>query len=66
MSDKDTAFYLKELRSEECVCGRPKKCGRSFCYKCYASLPGHMKKALYNHIMAGYGEAYDEAVKWLE
>jgi len=65
MPDKDTQFYIKELRSEECFCGRAKKSGMSFCYKCYKSLPKDMQKALYLSIWQGYGLEYDKAVEWL-
>jgi len=64
--DKDQLWYLKELRSNECYCGKSKEIGRSFCYPCYKKLPKHMKNALYNRIGYGYEEAYDDAVNFFE
>jgi hypothetical protein len=61
----DTKFYIKELMSDECQCGRLKQHRRSFCYKCYTSLPKHMQRDLYQRMGDGYEEAYDEAVHWL-
>lgn len=66
MKNSDIQFYIKELQSEECACGEPKKRGQSFCHKCFKSLPAEMQKALYQNIWEGYGEAYDKAVVWLE
>lgn len=64
--DKDKEFYIKELMSDECACGRPKRPGHSFCYRCYRSLPGHMQHDLFQIVGNGYEEAYEAAVKWLE
>lgn len=66
MENSDLQFYLKELQSEECACGETKKRGKSFCIKCFKSLPREMQQALYQSIYEGYGEAYDKAVVWLE
>jgi len=65
MRNKEIQFYIKELRSEQCQCGRPKKPGRSFCYWCYSSLPREMQRDLYQSIGDGYEAAYEEAVAWL-
>jgi len=65
VNPKDRKFYYDELMGEECQCGRPKRKRRSFCYKCYSSLPHHMQRDLYQLIGQGYEEAYDEAVRWL-
>ena len=62
---KDILFYLAELKSEECACGRWKKSGFAFCYQDYKSLPYAMQKALYQRFHDGYQEAYEEAYKWL-
>ena len=62
---KERKFYFDELKSDGCHCGRPKKSGHSFCFKCYRSLPGHMQTDLYQRIGDGYEEAYDAAVNWL-
>jgi hypothetical protein len=63
--EKDTLFYVAELKSEECACSRAKKSGFSFCYKCYEQLPFDMKKALYRQVGNGYEAAYEAAYKWL-
>ena len=59
------SFYLKELRSNECFCGKSKKRGYSFCTGDYLALPGDIQRALYKRIGEGYEQAYEEAVKWL-
>ena len=66
MKASDIKFYLDELQSEECACGEPKKRGKSFCYRCYTSLPGTMQRDLWLKIRNGYEEAYDNALTWLE
>lgn len=64
MSDKK--FYLSELKSEECQCGKAKKSGKSFCYHCFKNLPDDFQKDLYLPIGGGYEEAYENSVKFLE
>jgi len=59
-------FYYDELMSDDCACGMPKKSGRSFCYKCYISLPKDMRRDLWLRIGDGYEAAYEAAVKYLE
>lgn len=59
-------FYFNDILSNECACGAYKKPQRSFCYKCFKSLPVEMQKALYKHMGEGYEEARDEAGRWLE
>jgi len=61
----DIKFYIKELNSDECQCGKPKKPGRSLCYKCYSSLPRDMQRDLYRSMWDGYGEALDAAIHYL-
>jgi len=61
----DIKFYISELRSDECQCGGFKMPGRSFCYKCYTSLPRDMRRDLYQKMWDGYEEAYDAAVHYL-
>jgi len=65
MKVSDKKFYWQELQSDECLCGRYKKPGRSFCYRCYHELPEDMRRALYQRIGNGYEEALDDAVKYL-
>ena len=64
--ERDTKWYLKEFKSNECACGRSKKPRFSFCYQCYIELPDDMQKALYRKFMNGYEEAYDDAFGWLK
>ncbi len=61
----DRAFYIKELGSEECQCGKPKKRGFSFCYGCYFSLPKDTRRDLYQKLGEGYEAAYEAAVAFL-
>lgn len=65
-SRKDRAFYIQELRSEDCTCGRPKRPGFSFCYGCFQSLASSTRRDLYQKIGAGYEEAFEAAVQELE
>ena len=65
MPDRNKDFYFEELMSDGCACGRPKKSKYSFCYGCYMSLPGDMRRDLYQKIGDGYEEAYEAAIKWL-
>jgi hypothetical protein len=51
------------LRGTTCACGEAKLAGRSFCRKCYFSLPKAMRNALYQR--AGYVEAFRAALKLL-
>jgi hypothetical protein len=62
---KDQEFYISELRSEECQCGKTKKSKMSLCFQCYSSLPKEMQRDLYRPLGRGYEEAYDNAVKLL-
>lgn len=63
--NKDTQFYLDELKSEQCFCGLTKKRGFSFCYNDYTRLPRQMQTDLWQPMGDGYEEAYDKAVEWL-
>ena len=65
MPECDTKFYITELQSEECFCGKKKNAGNSFCCGCYKSLPRDMQKGLYLRMFQGYEENYDDAVAWL-
>jgi len=64
--NKDSIFYLQELRSDACACGKPKKPDYSFCYSCYMKLPFSMRQDLYQEIGNGYEAAYEAAIKWLD
>lgn len=59
-------FYLSELKSEECFCGKSKKSKFSFCFNCFRELPSDIRKRLYNKIGNGYEEAYDDAIVYLK
>jgi len=61
----DRLFYLKELSSNECQCGRHKSPRNSFCFHCYSDLPNHIQKELWQMLGDGYEEAYDAAVHYL-
>ena len=64
--NKDWAFYMKELRSNECACGATKKRGYVFCYKCFKNLPQEMQVDLYKKLGEGYEDAREEAGRYLE
>jgi hypothetical protein len=63
---KDFFFYVGELESEECFCGRNKQSGKALCFKCFRDLPFDMRNGLYQQIGNGFEAAYDAAVKYLE
>lgn len=63
--EHEQSFYLKELRSEGCMCGKTKKSAFSFCWTCYQKLPADMQKALYRKMGKGYEQAYDAANAFL-
>lgn len=56
---------LRDLGSEECYCGGPKKPKSSFCPKCYYALPSTTRHALYKTMSDGYAEIYDRAKEYL-
>jgi hypothetical protein len=57
---------MSELFGLDCApCGGVKEPKRTFCRKCYYSLPPRLRKALYARVGAGYAEAYDEARAFL-
>lgn len=65
-AERDRAWYAKEIRSNECACGDPKKPGHVFCFKCFKSLPPEMQADLYLQMGDGYEEAREEAGRYLE
>jgi len=65
LSKEDRAFYVQELRGNECACGQIKSPGHSFCHRCYFQLPLEMKQSLYSKMGQGYEEVYEAAVKYL-
>lgn len=58
-------FYVRELKSDGCQCGRPKQPGKSLCWECWKQLPRNIQQDLYLPICNGYEQAYDEAVEFL-
>jgi hypothetical protein len=65
---------ILELSDGTCRCGQPKNRGNSFCRVCFYKLPQPMRQALYSRLRftgntpiltAGYGQAYEEAVRFL-
>ncbi len=62
---RDRVFYVMELASEECACGRPQRERFSFCVRCYNALPTEMKKTLWQRVGQGYEQAYETCHKWL-
>lgn len=62
---KKKDFYIAELMSTECQCGKPKKRGKSVCYSCWCKLPHDIQVDLYSHMGDGYEEAYEAAIKFL-
>lgn len=59
------AQALQDLDSTTCYCGNEKGKGKSFCKRCYFSLPKKIQHDLYKHISEGYAEVYDEAKDFL-
>lgn len=57
---------LRELISEQCMCGGRKKKHQSFCRKCYFKLPKKTQIALYTAFSDGYAEIYDRAKEELQ
>ena len=64
--ERDRIWYIKEFKSNECVCGGTKRPGSSFCYTCFKALPSTYQHALYQKMGDGYEEAYEDAVAWLK
>jgi len=62
---KDQRWYMEQYKSDECLCGRPKARRYAFCFRCYASLPRDMQRALWRRFGQGYEEAYDAAAVYL-
>jgi len=65
MAEKGRDYYLHELMSHTCACGRPKRGNQSFCPACYGILPVDIKRDLYDLIGQGYEEAVDAGIKFL-
>ena len=59
------ADLVRELAGTRCRCGSSKTAKRTFCSRCYYSLPISNRNAIYRRIGRGYEEAYLEAVELL-
>lgn len=64
-AQKDKLWYIREFKSNECVCGKTKKPGSAFCYSCFMKLPYTYRMATYQRMGDGYEEAYENSVEWL-
>lgn len=60
-----TRELIAELAGIVCRCGDPKEPRRTFCRRCYYSLPRKLRARLYDLVGGGYERAYDEAVAFL-
>ncbi|MCE5242476.1 MAG: phage protein GemA/Gp16 family protein [Syntrophobacteraceae bacterium] len=63
---RDQKFYLRELQSDQCQCGKSKGSGKSFCYSCWKKLPVDLQRPLYRRLGQGYEEAYEQAARHLD
>jgi len=66
MNARDRLFYIRNLRSDKCLCGRRKQSGFVFCPTCFRNLPGDLREALYRPAGKGFEEACEEALVWLQ
>lgn len=76
MAAEERAFYVNELKSEQCQCGWNKSPWRPFCFKCWRALSFELQQDIarsiersqdgYYSIGTGYPEAYEAAVAFLE
>ena len=60
------SFYVDQLRSEECFCGKKKRYGYTFCYRCYMALPEDIRERVTARLPEGLDVAFEEAVKVLD
>ena len=56
---------IRQLAAVECQCSAPTDPRRTFCRKCYYSLPPALRSALYQRLGQGYEQAVDEAEAFL-
>ena len=61
----DLQFYLDQVQSEECICGRTKKDCFPFCWRCFKSLPEELQEKCRYGVNLTFPETYEEAVKFL-
>lgn len=58
---RDNSELVRELVSTKCRCGAKKSNRKTFCPKCYFSLPRKLQDELYNEVGNGYAEAYQRS-----
>jgi len=66
LSESLEAEAVRVLDSTECLCGRVKTRGHSFCRPCYFALPAQTRQKLYTPLSEGYAEIWDEARCYLQ
>ncbi|WP_263418709.1 hypothetical protein [Terriglobus albidus] len=59
-------IYVGGLRSQRCICGKPKARREAFCTKCKAALPKLTKAGILGDNVDSGAESYSDSVKWLE
>jgi hypothetical protein len=64
--EKPARYYAHLLLLPECACGKPKKRGMAFCYRCFMELPKYEKGQLYLKVGQGFEAAYENARRYLE
>lgn len=62
---KGKTWYVEQLLSNVCQCGKRKKPHMSFCPNCFFRLPEEKRDDLYKQWLHGYEESYDAAVEYL-
>ncbi len=65
LTESLVATALRELESQTCICGQPKRRNESFCRQCYFALHPGVRSQLYRTFSDGYAEIYDLAKDWL-
>lgn len=65
LSESPKEQAMREFMGDVCSCGKPKKRGRSFCGRCYFTLPEPMRNTLFARFGRGYEENYEAAKDWL-
>ncbi len=66
VSAAEAIRIVQELNGRTCRCGQPKGKEKTFCQKCYFSLPRIMQLSLFKRVGRGYEEAYTECVAHLK
>lgn len=67
MEYAEDSFYIKELLSNGCCCGRTKEPGEAFCFGCRKTLGHQTLIALSENVISdGYKTLYECAVGYLQ